>query len=65
MLKKENPEISETIVQYMIDEVDQNGDGQISFEEFINMMQIKYEEEEMACDIITNFRDNEQTNETI
>ena len=40
MLKIDNPEITEEIVEYMIQEVDLNNDGTVSFEEFIKMMKV-------------------------
>jgi Ca2+-binding EF-hand superfamily protein len=34
-LRKENPDITDEIIEYMMDEVDTDHDGNISFEEFI------------------------------
>lgn len=47
ILRKENPDITDEIIQYMMAEVDSDGDGNISFEEFIEAMKVKFEEDEM------------------
>ena len=45
ILRKENPDITDEIIQYMMDEVDTDNDGNISFEEFIESMKVKFEED--------------------
>ena len=40
VLKIDNPDITEEIVEYMIQEVDLNNDGTVSFDEFIKMMKV-------------------------
>ena len=39
-LKANNPDMTEEIAEYMIQEVDINNDGSIQFEEFVKMMKI-------------------------
>ena len=39
-LKANNPEMTEEIAEYMIQEVDTNNDGFIQFEEFVKMMKV-------------------------
>lgn len=46
ILRKENPDITDEIIEFMMQEVDTNNDGVCSFEEFINMMRVKFEEDE-------------------
>lgn len=46
ILRKENPDITDEIVEYMMEEVDTDHDGNISFEEFIKAMRVKFEEDE-------------------
>jgi Ca2+-binding EF-hand superfamily protein len=40
VLRIDNPDITEEIVEYMIQEVDLNNDGTVSFDEFIKMMKV-------------------------
>ena len=47
-LKANNPEMTEEIAEYMIQEVDINKDGSIQFEEFVKMMKIFDDQEEIV-----------------
>ena len=41
LLKMDNPDITDEIIEYMIQEVDLNNDGNVSFEEFMKMMKVQ------------------------
>ena len=43
VIKKDNPEISDNIINYMIEEVDTDGDGKVNLKEFKEMMLNKFE----------------------
>ena len=55
ILRKENPDISDEIIEFMMQEVDTNNDGVCSFEEFINMMRVKFEEEEQQSEVYREY----------
>ena len=44
VIKKDNPEIDDGVLEYMINEVDADGDGKVNFQEFKNMMHNKFEQ---------------------
>ena len=57
ILRKENPDITDEIIEYMMAEVDTDHDGNISFEEFIEAMKIKFEEDEIQSQTYEEYQD--------
>lgn len=40
LLKIDNVDLSDDVLEYMIQQVDLNNDGKVSFEEFVKMLQV-------------------------
>ena len=51
ILRKENPDITDEIVEFMMQEVDTNNDGVCSFPEFVKVMLVKFEDDHKGCEI--------------
>ena len=62
VIKKDNPEISDSIINYMIEEVDTDGDGKVNLKEFKEMMLNKFEQQTQASEIFTEINLRRQTN---
>lgn len=40
LLKLDNADLSDDVLEYIIQQVDTNNDGKVSFEEFVKMLQV-------------------------